>query len=130
MQRWSGLRVHPNQGCVVEAYVYLPVTRVKTPCVVDTCQDVTNGVGPDVIQKEAWSFYRTISGVHLCWELEEPKGPKGSATLRPRASNFCPPPPPWIDCIRVGSAIHSSADTLLPPGGMQGFLENMATHHQ
>ena len=28
-------------------------------------------------RKEAWSFYRTISGVHLCWELEEPKGPKG-----------------------------------------------------
>ena len=27
--------------------------------------------------KEAWSFYRTISGVRLCWELEEPKGPKG-----------------------------------------------------
>ena len=33
--------------------------------------------GPDVIRKEAWPFYRTISGVRLCWELEEPKGPKG-----------------------------------------------------
>ena len=33
---------------------------------------------PDVIRKEAWSFYRTSSGVRLCWELEEPKGPKGS----------------------------------------------------
>ena len=30
-----------------------------------------------VIRKEAWSFYMTIFGVHLCWELEEPKGPKG-----------------------------------------------------
>ena len=30
-----------------------------------------------MIRKEAWSFYRTISGVRLCWELEEPKGPKG-----------------------------------------------------
>jgi hypothetical protein len=29
-----------------------------------------------VIRKEAWPFYRTISGVHLCWELEELKGPK------------------------------------------------------
>jgi len=29
-----------------------------------------------VIRKEAWSFYGTISGVRLCWELEEPKGPK------------------------------------------------------
>ena len=33
--------------------------------------------GPDVIRKEAWPFYRTSSGVRLCWELEEPKGPKG-----------------------------------------------------
>ena len=33
---------------------------------------------PDVIRKEAWPFYRTSSGVRLCWELEEPKGPKGS----------------------------------------------------
>ena len=32
------------------------------------------------IRKEAWSFYRTSSGVRLCWELEEPKGPKGSGT--------------------------------------------------
>jgi hypothetical protein len=30
--------------------------------------------GPDVIQKAAWPFYRTISGVRLCWELEEPVG--------------------------------------------------------
>ena len=27
-----------------------------------------------VIRKEAWPFYRTSSGVRLCWELEEPKG--------------------------------------------------------
>jgi len=27
--------------------------------------------------KDAWPFYRTISGVRLCWELEEPEGPKG-----------------------------------------------------
>jgi len=27
--------------------------------------------------QEAWPFDRTISGVRLCWELEEPKGPKG-----------------------------------------------------
>ena len=29
-----------------------------------------------MIRKEAWSFYRTISGVRLSWELEEPKGPR------------------------------------------------------
>ena len=39
--------------------------------------------GLDVIRKEAWSFYRTSSGVRLCWELEEPKGPKGSSSLDP-----------------------------------------------
>ena len=24
-----------------------------------------------MIRKEAWSFYKTISGVRLCWELEK-----------------------------------------------------------
>ena len=33
--------------------------------------------GLDVIRKETWPFYRTSSGVRLCWELEQPKGPKG-----------------------------------------------------
>ena len=33
--------------------------------------------GSDVIRKEALPFYRTLSGVRLCWELEEPKGHKG-----------------------------------------------------
>jgi len=31
-----------------------------------------------VVRKEAWPFYRTISGVCLCWELEEPTGSKGA----------------------------------------------------
>ena len=39
-------------------------------------------VGLDVIRKEACSFYRTISGVRLCWDLEEPKGPKGPKRAR------------------------------------------------
>jgi len=30
-----------------------------------------------VIRTEAWPFYRTSSDVRLCWELEEPQGPKG-----------------------------------------------------
>ena len=29
--------------------------------------------GRDVIRKEAWPFDRTISGVCLCWKLEEPQ---------------------------------------------------------
>jgi len=32
--------------------------------------------GLDVIRKEACPFYRLFSGVRLCWELEDPKGPK------------------------------------------------------
>jgi len=38
--------------------------------------------GLDVIRKEARPFYRTSSGVRLCWELEEPKGPKGRTIKR------------------------------------------------
>ena len=33
--------------------------------------------GPNVIRKEAWPVYRTISGVRLFWELEGSKGPQG-----------------------------------------------------
>ena len=32
-----------------------------------------------MIRKKAWPFYRAISGVRLCWELEEPKGPEGAS---------------------------------------------------
>ena len=32
--------------------------------------------GLNVIQKEAWLCCRTCSGVRLCWELEEPQGPR------------------------------------------------------
>jgi len=41
------------------------------------CRDPLYRGGLDVIRKEAWPFYRTISGVRLYWVLEEPKGPKG-----------------------------------------------------
>ncbi|KAJ1468968.1 hypothetical protein T484DRAFT_2210833 [Baffinella frigidus] len=34
--------------------------------------------GLDVIRKEAWPLYRTSSGVRVCWELEEPRGPTGT----------------------------------------------------
>jgi len=43
--------------------------------------------GLDVIRKDAWPFYRTISGVRLCWELEEPEGPEGCAHLHSRIPN-------------------------------------------
>ena len=34
--------------------------------------------GGCVVGRVSWPFYRTSSGVRLCWKLEEPKGPKGS----------------------------------------------------
>ena len=48
--------------------------------------------GLDAIRKEAWSFYRTISGARLCWELEEPKGPTGVPHLQEKA----PPKDPTV----------------------------------
>ena len=43
-----------------------------------TCAGTNTWLGGlNVIRKEAWPFYRTSSGVRLCCELEEPKGPKG-----------------------------------------------------
>ena len=34
-----------------------------------------------MIRKEAWPFYRTISGVRLYWVLEEPKGPEVRSSI-------------------------------------------------
>ena len=45
--------------------------------------------GLHVIRKEAWPLYRTISCVRLCWELEEPKGPKGSKQHRAEREWSC-----------------------------------------
>ena len=39
-----------------------------------------------MIRKEAWSFYRTTSGLRLYWELEDPKGPQGH--VRPVAGSY------------------------------------------
>ena len=45
--------------------------------------------GLDVIRKEAWPFYRAISGVRLCWELEQPKGPEAEeAEGKPSCTAF------------------------------------------
>ena len=38
--------------------------------------------GLDATPKEAWSLSRTISGVRLCLELEEPKGPTRGLLIR------------------------------------------------
>ena len=58
------------------------------------CRDPLYRGGLDVNRKEAWPFYRTSSGVRLCWELEEPKGPKhthtDSSPARPAAPALAP----------------------------------------
>jgi hypothetical protein len=40
--------------------------------------------GLDVIRKEAWPFYKTSTGVRLCWELEEAKEPPRTPPQRRR----------------------------------------------
>jgi hypothetical protein len=57
-----GLTHMPDWGYSLAGFCHAPLYR---------------GGGLDVIRKEAWPFYRTSSGVRLCWKLEEPKGPKG-----------------------------------------------------
>ena len=57
--------------------------------------------GLDLIRKEAWPLYRTISGVRLCWELKEPTdeeslGPK-CGVLR---DEICTASGPQDICVR------------------------------
>ena len=42
-----------------------------------------------MIRKEAWPFYRTTSGVRLCWELEEPIGPKTTLMITIQEVTVC-----------------------------------------
>ena len=72
--------------------------------------------GPDVIRKEAWSFHRKKSGVRLCWELPEPKGPKGQVHVcksHPRCSLFAQDSGPVNSVPSPGEALrHAPEDTL------------------
>jgi len=69
-----------------------------------------------VIRKEAWPFYRTISVVRLCWELEEPKGPKGTILGYP---NHISPLSPLI----LTDLTHPPTPSLSPCGvSMAGAL--------
>ena len=45
----------------------------------------------NVTRKEAWLFCRTSFGVRLCWELEEPKGPKPKGSIRKQKCFLCSP---------------------------------------
>jgi hypothetical protein len=51
-------------------YVFTYIHINYTTCKLYICKG-----GLDVIRKESWPFYKTSSGVRLCWELEKPKGP-------------------------------------------------------
>ena len=70
--------------------------------------------GFDVIRNDAWPFYRTISGVCLCWELEEPKGPQGS-----RDGHRAPPPEEvLLQAVLQGYIAHKKQPPPLgPPQG-------------
>jgi len=68
--------------------------------------------GLNVIRKEAWLFCRTSSGVRLCWELEEPKGPKGPKAARREPSAL----EGWILEVLYCN-----------PKGSRGFLRNLST---
>ena len=52
-----------------------------------------------MIRKEAWLFFRTISGVRLCWVLKEPKGPKGQGCRRGRTETPTPLDQPWLSQV-------------------------------
>ena len=52
--------------------------RTRAPAYLEPLTGKIGVSAADVIRKEAWPFYTTISGVRLCWELEEPKGPKAA----------------------------------------------------
>ena len=54
----------------------------------EACPELARYVQGGLIS-EAWPFYRTSSCVRLCWELEEPKGPKGRQINAPPAE-ACP----------------------------------------
>ena len=81
----TGLQPTCSSWCV---YVHNPSWNAVTyPIEVSAAILCTGGL--DVIRKEAWPFYRTSSGVRLCWELEEPKGPKRGANLTSSGVRLC-----------------------------------------
>ena len=65
---WQSSQPGPGGG-ISWGLKHIPIEDTLKPVAAILCTG-----GPDVIRKEAWSFYRTISGDRLCWELEEPKG--------------------------------------------------------
>ena len=69
--------------------------------------------------EEAWSFYKTISCVRLCWELEEPKGPKGQSSKAPKP----------LAARREPSALEGWVLEVLycNPKGSRAFLQILST---
>ena len=50
---------------------------VQSTCAAERVSSAEEARAKMPSSKEAWPFYKAISGVRLCWELEEPKGPQG-----------------------------------------------------
>jgi len=61
--------------------------------------------------------HRTISGVRLCWELEEPKGPKGLGAREQRHA------PDWVLADKDTLRLYRSSDVAL-----QGYLAYKKLH--
>jgi len=58
-------------------YCRIAKTRCRAPTTLEGTKHNSFSGGLDVIRKEVWPFYRTSSGVRLCWEVEDPEGPQG-----------------------------------------------------
>jgi len=68
-------------GALVLTTSSLPVLQIQCPQNGSKNIPILFTGGLDLIRKEAWLFYRTSSGVRLCWEFEEAKGPQGPHSL-------------------------------------------------
>ena len=64
--------------------------------------------GLDVIRKEAWPFYRTSSGVRLCWSSKNRKDLKDE----PASGRW------WWVCLNATSPVRH---------GLQEYLDNKKT---
>jgi hypothetical protein len=68
---------------VLWCFVLNPHRRPRDPNLLQCNTKKATDKLRDVIRQKAWSFFRTSSGVRLCWELEKPEGSKGGPKISP-----------------------------------------------